>query len=93
MLNKIRFAFTGVFLKLQNVIRNQVHFNTFGGGYTWGGGGEVLLIVCFFCVQFKGLITGKELISGESGVGGGGGRQAYKQQFTVLCKCAVSLPA
>ena len=59
MLNKIRFAFTGVFLKLQklNVIRNQVHFNTFGGGYTRGGG----------------LITGKELISGESGGGGKGG--------------------
>ena len=38
MLIKIRFAFTGVFLKLQNVIINQVHFNTVGGGYTWGVG-------------------------------------------------------
>ena len=49
MLNKIRLAFTGVFLTLQNVIRNQVHFNTFGGGYTWGGGGGASNRMFFLC--------------------------------------------
>ena len=63
MLIKIRFAFTGVFLKFQNVIINQVHFNTFGGGLYLGGGGGggVLLIACIFCVQVEGLITGRGL--------------------------------
>ena len=62
MLIKIRFAFTGVFLKFQNVIINQVHFNTFGGGVIPGGwGGGVLLIACNYCVQVEGLITGRGL--------------------------------
>ena len=61
MLIKIRFAFTGLFLKFQNVIINQVHFNTFGGRLYLGGGGGVLLIACIFCVQVEGLITGRGL--------------------------------
>lgn len=88
MLNKIRFAFTGVFLKLQNVIRNLVHFNTFGGGYTWGGGGGASNRMYFLCTvqrayNWEGAYKWRER----------GGREAYKQQVTVLCKCTVSLPA
>ena len=83
----MRFAFTGVFLKLQNVIINQVHFNTFGGGYTWGGGGGASNRMYFLCTvrrvyNWEGAYKWREK--------GGGG---YKQQFTVLYKCTVSLPA
>ena len=88
MLNKIRLAFTGVFLTLQNVIRNQVHFNTFGGGYTWGGGGGASNRMFFLCTVQRGYNR-----EGAHKWRERGGGEGYKQQFTVLYKCTVSLPA
>ena len=72
MLIKIRFAFTGVFLKFQNVIINQVHFNTFGGGLYLGGGGGGASNRMYFLCTGRRAYNWEGAISGESGRGRGG---------------------
>ena len=41
VLMKMCFMFTGFLMHLQNLIVNQIHFITFGGGYIWEGRLEV----------------------------------------------------
>ena len=77
MLIKIRFVFTAWCFRLQNVIINQFHFNTFGG---WGANNRTY----FFCSPVDGLSTGRgELIIVSRGT--------YQNQFTVLASFSIIL--
>ena len=61
-------------IKLQNVIKNRIHFNAFGGGGGVYQGWGVSYTRMYF------LFTGRWALAG-----GGGG--AYKRWFTVFRPC------
>ena len=50
---KIHFVLTGVYIKLQNIIRSQIHFNTFEGGLNLGGRcyNQVLFFSCWYLIS------------------------------------------
>ena len=50
---KIHFALTGVYIKFQNIIMSQIHFNTFEGGLNLGGRcyNQVHFFSCWYLIS------------------------------------------